>query len=98
MIKLGLEVDKKKLGFRMLLNLNMIKRYTFYKDNYHLFQDVVKFEYDKTSSNCSFDSNKFQDVVKFEYDKTWFKSGQLHLQFQDVVKFEYDKTFCVIFS
>ena len=39
------------------------------------FQDVVKFEYDKTS-NMQFDVQLwFQDVVKFEYDKTRPKKG-----------------------
>ena len=35
-----------------------------------LFQDVVKFEYDKTSDQSFFEKILFQDVVKFEYDKT----------------------------
>ena len=36
-----------------------------------MFQDVVKFEYDKTS-NMQVDVQLwFQDVVKFEYDKTF---------------------------
>ena len=35
-----------------------------------MFQDVVKFEYDKTSLTETTDTNRFQDVVKFEYDKT----------------------------
>ena len=35
-----------------------------------LFQDVVKFEYDKTGNFYVLPYAKFQDVVKFEYDKT----------------------------
>ena len=35
-----------------------------------MFQDVVKFEYDKTKYNSILVTNLFQDVVKFEYDKT----------------------------
>ena len=34
------------------------------------FQDVVKFEYDKTKKNLRRKNSRFQDVVKFEYDKT----------------------------
>ena len=34
------------------------------------FQDVVKFEYDKTYAEREGMTSKFQDVVKFEYDKT----------------------------
>ena len=34
------------------------------------FQDVVKFEYDKTIFVSIIGKIKFQDVVKFEYDKT----------------------------
>ena len=34
------------------------------------FQDVVKFEYDKTGMKKEKDGVLFQDVVKFEYDKT----------------------------
>ena len=34
------------------------------------FQDVVKFEYDKTWINYHGYLVTFQDVVKFEYDKT----------------------------
>ena len=36
------------------------------------FQDVVKFEYDKTLDEFSKLNPRFQDVVKFEYDKTKF--------------------------
>ena len=35
-----------------------------------LFQDVVKFEYDKTIYTHIVGNDRFQDVVKFEYDKT----------------------------
>ena len=35
-----------------------------------MFQDVVKFEYDKTIRVSTQEQAKFQDVVKFEYDKT----------------------------
>ena len=34
------------------------------------FQDVVKFEYDKTKYLTDDTAGPFQDVVKFEYDKT----------------------------
>ena len=34
------------------------------------FQDVVKFEYDKTIKINYSPIDLFQDVVKFEYDKT----------------------------
>ena len=34
------------------------------------FQDVVKFEYDKTIKCYPYSMFMFQDVVKFEYDKT----------------------------
>ena len=37
---------------------------------YYRFQDVVKFEYDKTSVEYTRYQTLFQDVVKFEYDKT----------------------------
>ena len=57
-----------------------------------MFQDVVKFEYDKTIYQVYKNITKFQDVVKFEYDKTTFNPVQQFFQFQDVVKFEYDKT------
>ena len=35
------------------------------------FQDVVKFEYDKTYLAGVGEKGEFQDVVKFEYDKTF---------------------------
>ena len=54
----------------MLLNLNMIKPNTLKSGVVFLFQDVVKFEYDKTNCNNVFRRRVFQDVVKFEYDKT----------------------------
>ena len=36
-----------------------------------VFQDVVKFEYDKTKGFVEHGFIMFQDVVKFEYDKTF---------------------------
>ena len=39
------------------------------------FQDVVKFEYDKTIEAIFGGLGRFQDVVKFEYDKTLLKRG-----------------------
>ncbi len=57
-----------------------------------LFQDVVKFEYDKTMARVLKEFHKFQDVVKFEYDKTSVAEYHTKYMFQDVVKFEYDKT------
>ena len=78
--------------FRMLLNLNMIKPEMYELYGVPRFQDVVKFEYDKTIITIKLEDSLFQDVVKFEYDKTYrLKCNQLY-QFQDVVKFEYDKT------
>ena len=42
-----------------------------------MFQDVVKFEYDKTSEATAEFRSMFQDVVKFEYDKTLHPAGQV---------------------
>ena len=40
-----------------------------------MFQDVVKFEYDKTTNRKDMCMQLFQDVVKFEYDKTRIRSN-----------------------
>ena len=40
------------------------------KGEFKMFQDAVKFEYDKRIHQRTFYSFVFQDAVKFEYDKS----------------------------
>ena len=53
----------------------MIKLNGYLLFTFCMFQDVVKFEYDKTMLKLEQVGYPFQDVVKFEYDKTFLNNN-----------------------